>query len=159
MKILNSPIMDNPKVYLWGAKNLHKASKHPAYKYKGYLEALADVASNPKWFDKLKELMKEKSAADVIIYGENELSSTLFRLFKTNGVNVRYILARDFVKCNCETDTENMKKVSLNDYESSKNDFIIISNFEVRNLIERDLYFNNYNGNLFDIAELNNRFK
>ncbi len=156
MEILNSPIMDNPKVYLWGAKNLHKPSLHPAYKYKGYLKAVTDMFTIPNWDEKFKQLMKDKNADDVIIYGENEITDVIYEHLKKIGISARFNLARDFNCCECQS---NLKKVSIKDYKSNENDFVLITNYDVRNLIERDLYFNEFKGYLCDIDELNQKFK
>lgn len=156
MDILNSPILDNPKVFLWGAKNIHKPSLHPAYKYKDYLNVVSQMLTIDNYNNKLKDFIEENNAKDVIVYGDNELSHTLCTVLKNNGIEVRYILARDFNCCDCEAEIE---KKSLKDYIPNENDFVLISNYQVRNLIERDLYFNNFNGKLYDIAEVNEIIK
>lgn len=156
MEMLNDPIFDNPKVYLWGAKNTHKPSVHPAYRYKDYLNIVSQMLTTENYIDKIKTFIEEKGAKDVIVYGDNELSHTICTILRSNGISVRYILARDFDCCECSAEFE---KMSLKDYVSSENDFIIISNYQVRNLIERDLYFNKFNGKLFDIAEINEIIK
>lgn len=156
MEMLNDPIFDNPKVYLWGAKNTHKPSVHPAYRYRDYLNIVSQMLITENYIDKLKVFIEEKEAKDVIVYGDNELSHTICTILRSNGISVRYILARDFDCCECSAEFE---KMSLKDYVSSENDFIIISNYQVRNLIERDLYFNKFNGKLFDIAEINEIIK
>lgn len=156
MELLNSPILDNPKVFLWGAKNTHKPSLHPAYKYKDYLNIASQMLSIDNYINKLKAFIEQNNAKDVIIYGDNELSQIICEVFKNNGIKVRYILARDFQSCDCETGVE---KKSLKDYTSDENDFVLISNYQVRNLIERDLYFNNFKGKLYDVAEVNEIIK
>ena len=157
MAILNSPeVCENPKVYLWGAKNLHKKAKHPAYKYQDYLNEASKLFMNQDWFEKLKALMKEKGAEDIIIYGENELSNILYNSLNKNSIPVRFILGRDLGCCDC---CDGIEKCKIADYKSRENDFVVISNFDVRDKIERDLYFNKFNGYLCDIRELNERFK
>lgn len=157
MAILNSPeVCENPKVYLWGAKNLHKKAKHPAYKYQDYLNEASKLFMNQDWFEKLKALMKEKGTEDIIIYGENELSNILYNSLTKNSIPVRFILGRDLGCCDC---CDGIEKCKIADYKSRENDFVVISNFDVRDKIERDLYFNKFNGYLCDIRELNERFK
>lgn len=152
LEILNDPILSHSKVYLWGARNLHEAKLHPAYKYRDLLKIAKELLTISDVGKKLEKLIKCRGQVNsFIIYGDNDLSRIIYKIMKDTNIKVKCILARDFVK---QDEGENdIPFETLMDYSFSDNDLILISNYFDRNFIERDLSLKNFNGQLLDILE------
>lgn len=151
LEILNNPVLDHPKIYLWGARNIHEAKPHPAYKYRELLKIAKELLMLPDPGNALGSFIKSKGSTDVIVYGDNDLAHIICRVLFNTDIKVKYILARDF---SYEAgDESRILTKKLIDYSPSECDIILVSNYYDKPFIERDLSFKNFNGQLLDIQE------
>lgn len=150
LNILNNPILDHPKVYLWGAKNLHKAKLHPAYKYRDLLRIAKELMLiSDAGRKQLADIVKNNN---LIVYGDNELSYIICKVLEDSGSKVQCIMARDF---SCESNAPHgIRMENFWEYSPSANDILLISNYYDRKYIERDLTLKKFNGQLLDIEEV-----
>lgn len=159
LKILENPILENPKVYMWGAKNLHENKPHPAYKYKELLEVARQLNVMDNIRERLEDEIKKLGYKEIIIYGDNELTDIILSILSKGEISVKCILARDMRACSDKMSEQRDKAdgisiVKLDSYEFCDNELILISNFADRKFIERDLSFKGYKGKITDIKEL-----
>ena len=153
LKVLEAPILKDPRVYLWGGvTNTHVPKKHPAYKYKDMLDMVKTLMKIDNVADRIAAYLSDKGADEIIIYGDTALAYVIGSMLKDSDIRVKCILARD--RSDCEQTDEALRVESFWEYELTDNDFILISNYLDRKYIERDLALKNYKGNLMDIREI-----
>jgi hypothetical protein len=142
-------LQDNPKVFFWGAGNLHPAQPHPAYRYKEYLELLSDVMGIPDLDDRLKAYFRKNKIEKLYIYGDMEISSIIYRLL-SNCVEIGNFIARD----KSRDEICGKKVICLCDYKPGKDDVVLVLNYHFFNNIKRDFDFKGFEGKLLRLDKL-----
>lgn len=157
LEIMKNPIIDNPKVYLWGSRNLHKEMQHPAYAYKLMLAKIENYMKNDRNGEKFNKYLEDKIQKDndvrIYIYGDNPLSTYFYNQVNTNNSKNVSLMARDI---------DLVKKFEIVDfktYEPRSDDTILISDEEKREYIVRDLHLKKFEGEIILLSEVLNAFE
>lgn len=141
LEMIEAPILNDERVFFWGAKNLHKEQEHPAYRYKEYLTIVTKLLEMEDSEEKIKNYFEKLNASSIYIYGDTELSIILCRILD-KAVPVRSFIARD-------TDKESIcgkPVLRLCEYESEKEDVVLVLNYHFFKNIKRDLDFRGFKG-------------
>ena len=149
--IQDSYLQNNDKVFFWGAGNLHPAQPHPAYRYKEYLNLVADLMELEDLEDRLRKYFKDRGIDKIYIYGDMELSSVMYLLF-CRVVSVEAFIARDI----CRTEICGRPVIRMCDYQSQAKDTVIVLNYQFYQNIMRDMNFNGFMGNAISLLDLKN---
>lgn len=150
MRVLKDPILENPKVYFWGAKNLHKDRPHPAYIYKEHMALAARLIENADAPQKLGNYLKKLEAASVYIYGDMDLGTVLSPILLKSKLDFKGVVARDICRKTCY----GKPIIPLCDYKPNSNDIFLILNYDFMETIQRDLCFKGVTGKLLSAKEV-----
>ena len=150
-EMMQAPILQDKRVYFWGAKNLHKAQEHPAYRYKEYLGIVEKLLVMEGAEDRIKAFLDKYTDASLYIYGDTEMSSIVCTILdKLHPVQA--FIARDTNK-----DSICGKKViRTSQYQSAENHVVLVLNYHFFANIKRDLEFANFKGKLLRLDEMVN---
>ncbi len=147
-QMMDSPILNDKRVYLWGAKNIHKAMRHPAYVYEDMIMAQNKLIANENdLVNKIREHVDELESSSITFYGDNMITETVVSLLKNKfAIN---IVARDF--CRKEINGVEVKPFCKENVMSNAE--IVVLNFDKFCYIKRDLDFMGYKGRLLTLPE------
>ena len=148
LEMRKDPILKDERVYFWGADNLHEEREHPAYRYKEYLAIITKLFGMEDAEERIRSFFEKIHASSVYIYGDTELSPIICRILD-KAVPVRAFIARD-------TDKESIcgkPMICLREYESGKDDVVLVLNYHFFKNIKRDLDFIGFNGTLVRLDE------
>ena len=152
LQMIEDPYLkDNDKVYFWGAKNLHPAQPHPAYRYKEYLELIARLMSVDDIEDKIRDYCINKNIMDMYIYGDMEISPIVYKILYRL-VDLKGFIARDKIN----EDICGLKVVAMRDYSHKSTDNILVLNYQFFTNIKRDFDFKGFDGQLIKLDEMVN---
>ena len=150
LNMMEHPALKNPKVYFWGAKNLHPAQKHPAYLYKEIADYLNWILLTDDAGVRLSNLIQKQGLKNIIIYGENQLTEPIIRLLQDNHVEIKMIMAKYPEK----EKILGMRVMKFSDYKKSDEDLIFVMNYDKLDYIKRDFEFINFNGEIIRIDKM-----
>ncbi len=147
-EMMKAPILNDERVYFWGAKNLHKEQDHPAYRYKEYLGIVDKLLGMEDAEAKIKSFFEKYNTDSVYIYGDTELSKMICRILDKS-ISVNAFIARD-------TDKESIcgkQVIRLGEYKSKEEDVVFVLNYHFFTNIKRDLEFAGFKGKLVRLDE------
>ena len=150
LKMLQDPILQNPKVYFWGANNLHKSRLHPAYIYKDHLAMAAKMLEINEAPQMLEAYLKKRNISSLYIYGDMDLGTVLYQVLVKSKVKVKGFVARDI----CKQKRCGISVIGLCDYTGNEEDTFVVLNYDFMETIERDLRFNGFTGQLISMKEI-----
>ena len=150
LTMLDDPIMDDPRIFKWGARNLHEAKRHPAYIYKEYVEIIDKLLNDELMVESVLQRLKAEGASSVYLYGDCELSTVFAKVFKEAGSPVKGIIARDI----CNKSRGGISIQRLCDYKPNIKDAFIVMNYDFIREITRDLHFMGFSGKIYSAREL-----
>lgn len=150
LEVIDDPILNDERIYNWTAFNIHPKAKHPAYRYKEYLELLKEIFHQESFGVGLEKRLEDKGIYEVILYGENELTEVICDILVQSKINLRFVLARDIDCCS----EKNYELCQLANYNPKDNDVIIVTNFMDIYYVKRDLGAMGFNGKCITIKEL-----
>ena len=147
-KMMDDPIMDDPHVYLWGARNIHKPMRHPAYVYEDMLNAQNKLIGNySRLEDVVAKHLRNKGISSLTFYGDNIITDSIVNLlgniFKIN------IIARDA----CRERVGNVDILPFCKDNVIDKAEIVILNFDKFSYIKRDLDFMQYEGEVLALPD------
>jgi MoaA/NifB/PqqE/SkfB family radical SAM enzyme len=150
LEMMEDPVINDPHVFLWGARNLHEDSKHPAYRYKDYMEMTAKLMNIPDAGMRLSEILHDMGIKDVFLYGDIEFSPVFYRTLAQENIHIKGFIARDIE----HDDICGIKVKQLCDSKPEPGDAVIILNYHFIRNIERDFSFYNISEKLIGVDEL-----
>lgn len=150
LKTMENTLLENPKVYLWGAKNLHPAQKHPAYIYKDIADYLNWIFVTENAGVKISEYIRKQGFENIVIYGENQLTEPIVKILLSKDIKIKSIIAKYPMK----EDVLGMKVLCLADYSMSDGDTVIVMNYDKLDYIKRDFEFLGFNGEVISIEKM-----
>lgn len=148
MEVLKHPYLQHEKVYFWGAKNLHPAVPHPAYKYLEQLDIVTKCMEDTEIKGKLKKYFDERNIKSLYIYGDEKLSSFLYNLL-SNVSDIKGFIARDI----CRNDICGVQVKCIWDYVPSEEDNMLIINYKYFDVIRKDFDVIGFKGKLIPLDE------
>ena len=152
LEMIRDPYLrNNDKIFFWGAGNLHPAQPHPAYRYKEYLELVSELMSLDDIEGRIKKFFDDRQINTIYIYGDMELSSVMYLLFR-KAIAVEAFIARDV----CRTQICGKPVIRLCDYQSADTDTIVILNYPFYKNIMRDFRFRGFQGNAINLLDFKN---
>lgn len=149
LDMMKDPVLNDSRVYFWGAKNLHEAQDHPAYRNKEYLQLIAQMLETEDVGNKIKQYFEKQKLAKFYIYGDMELSPIICRIFE-KAIPVQGFIARD-------TNKESIcgkPIIRMCDYQSQEGDVVLVLNYQFFNNIKRDFDFSEFKGTLIRLDEM-----
>ncbi len=148
-KVMHDPILNNSRVFLWGARNEHEAARHPAYWQEEMAKCLAKFVMMKDRGAIIKQWMVRNHAERLILYGENVLTAPVVKMLKDKipiaAVMAKYperenILGIPVVSCA----VENLEG----------GDAVLVLNFDKMKYIKRDFDYMGWNGNMMALNDL-----
>lgn len=149
MEILQDPVFDDPRVFLWGARNEHLAAKHPAYVYETFASCLHILAIMDDFGKLFQGYLAQIEAKDFVLYGENLLTEPVIKKLQGE-VHIPSVMAKEPqrqtvagipVQAFC---AENIAPV----------DTVIVLNFDKIQFIQRDFAFVGFKGKIVSFADI-----
>ena len=150
LQMLDNPILDNPRVFFWGAHNLHESRKHPAYVYKEYAEMIDKLLWDSSVAKDIEEKLLAQNIKSVYLYGDTEVTPVFDYALKNTSIHIDGIIAR---YCFHE-ENRGLGIIPFEEYRPSSNDVIIIMNYVYVREITRDLHFKGFDGKIMLLTEL-----
>lgn len=135
-EVMRNPILDDPHVFLWGARNEHEAARHPAYWQEKMAKCLAKLVMMDDCAESIKQWMEKNNAARLILYGENVLTAPIVKLLKDTIPCVR-VMAKYPV---CD-EIEGVPVVAFAKDNFIGGDAVLVLNFDKMEYIQRDFSF------------------
>ena len=148
LEIMNQPIMNHEKVFLWGAKNLHETAKHPAYRYEDLLKAVAKIIDTPDIGERINKFLAEQKKRRIIVYGETMITASVVKLLK-GLTDIKCIMA--LAPCRKEIAGVKVKPFCTDDIDAE--DCVVVLNTDKIKQIRRDFDFNGYEDCLYTLDE------
>ncbi len=149
LEMMKDPIIENPKVYLWGARNLHLAVKHPAYRYKNLLDIIEKYCGvedvNQKYNRVISNYLHKSDSKRLFLYGDNAISKFFYSQLDRENKGHIVIMARDLRK------TADRSIEEFADYKPLKGDVIVVTEEYNIKYIQRDLSLKEFEGDLITI--------
>lgn len=146
--MMNSPILDDKRVFLWGARNIHQAIRHPAYIFEDMLRAQNKMITNRgKLCKKIRERIEKLGSSSLTFYGDNLITDSVVSLLKDE-FHID-IVARDF--CRDKVDGIDIVEFCKDNIMSKPE--IVVLNFDKYNYVKRDLDFMRYGGDVCTLPE------
>lgn len=146
--VMNSPLMNDSRIYLWGAKNIHEAMRHPAYVFEDMLKIQNKLIANlNRLYDVIMSHINRIDASSLTFYGDNIITDSIVSLlsdkFKIN------LIARDSNRFKVgNVDILPLCKENLIDKPE-----IVILNFDKFCYVKRDLDFMQYDGDILTLPD------
>ncbi len=148
LEMMKSPVLDDPRVFFWGGKNLHPSAAHPAYRYKEYLEIVNRISVMDDFQERTKLYFEKKGVSELYLYGDMELTSFVCERLKGTAL-VRGIVARDI--CNQKICGNNV--IRLKDFDMNEPAWVMVLNYKYFDLVQRDFRFNSFAGTLISLKD------
>lgn len=150
LEMLDHPVLKDPRIFYWGAHNLHTEREHPAYLYKEHMRIVEMLLDRQDVAQALQKCLHEKGVSTLYIYGDMELASVLYRVLSKTDIELKGFMARDIVK----GERCGQKVKCLHDYEPQDADAVLVLNDAYMEEITRDFHFQGFYGRLLPINEL-----
>lgn len=132
-EVLSHPYLKNPKVFMWGADNIHKDRKHPYIKYRSYYEFCMDMLNSNVTKKDISSIINK--VGKCAIYGAGTMGKFLYEFIDDDAKkNIeffidRYTREREFggktIKRLFGTDLSQIDTIivtSVKDFDDIKND-------------------------------------
>lgn len=150
LEMLNNPALQDPRIYFWGARNLHENRPHPAYVYKEHMEITERLLNCREASRLLQEKLHQMNVTKLYIYGDMELATVLYHILAETDIVIKGFLARDvYSKSRCGQSVQRMC-----DYVPDNSDAMLILNYNFMNQITKDFHFMGFFGQLISVREL-----
>lgn len=150
LKMLENPELSNPRIFYWGAKNLHESKRHPAYIYKDYMDIVDAISKDKSILERKLANVPDINSKDIYIYGDTELTSVFADVLKITQYGIAGIVARDFE----HDEIAGIKVRKLCDYTPNNDDLFIVMNYLNYREIARDLHFKGFEGAIMSVKSL-----
>ena len=147
LEVMNHPILNHEKVYLWGARNLHEPVRHPAYRYEDLLKAIAKLVECDDISEKITKFLTDIGKKNVLLYGETMLTATAAKLLKDNA-NVKIMALNP---CSKEISGITVQPFCVDCI--ADDDCVVVLNTDKMMQINRDFSFNGYKDYLYKFDE------
>ena len=150
LQMLEDPILKDPRVFYWGAHNLHESRRHPAYRYQEYAEILDRFFVGEGFGEKVENQLLSQKMDEVYLYGDTEMTAAFIHILRNTKIRIKGLIARDM---------KNKEKCGLRiqplcEYKPSDHDVVIIMNYPYADKVLRDLHFQGFQGRTVQIDEL-----
>lgn len=150
LKMLEAPVLKNPKIYYWGAHNLHKERMHPMSIYKEHMNIAGRLLENKDLVKMLQDRLHSLNIQSLYIYGDMELGVVLYQILMDTDIVVKGFLARDI-----QTELRCGQKVKyLRDYKPDNNDTMLVLNYDFIEQIKKDFHFMGFYGKIISVKDL-----
>lgn len=149
LAMMKAPILEDPRVYFWGGRNLHLSKEHPAYRYREYLDIVTNILEKPDAVERIKAYLETNGISRIYLYGDMELSAFFYQIL-SKCVEVEGFIARDI----CRTEICGVKVKHIRDYVANPSDTIIVLNYLYFELVQRDFNFMHYEGKILSIRTM-----
>lgn len=149
-KILENPILKDPRVYWWDGYNVHEAKQHPAHKSDYIAQMLLKFFYAADYKEKLVKLIKSKNYGNVAVYGAGDVGKVLCTVLSDTEVRPQLVIDKYRKEENfCGIDMINFFK-----FHAYEIDTIIVTPVYYMMTIKQDLKKLGFRGNIINIMDL-----
>lgn len=150
LKMMQDPILEDKRVFFWGAHNLHESKAHPAYRYRDFLNMGTQLLTDDAVAKRLKDYFANMGQDEVYVYGDIDFSELFIAALKKAGIGIKGIIARDIKR----KEISGIPVTCLCDYKPENSDAVVVLAYYFFRQIKRDFGFYGHTCNLIRLDEL-----
>jgi len=148
LEMMKSPVLDDPRVFFWGGRNLHPGALHPAYRYQEYLDIVNRISVMEDFQEWVRRYFEKRNVSGLYLYGDMELSAFICEQLK-EAVPVKGIVARDI----CHENICGYKVMQFREFDMRKPEWVMVLNYRYFDQVQRDFQFQSFEGTLISLKD------
>lgn len=156
LKVMQDPILQNPKVFDWTSENHDRLPKlHPAVYNESYTDVYRKLMLQENWKELLKNKLDNMDVKSIAIYGAWSYGELCYELLsQIPDICIKYFIDKYKGSTGNELCCEKPVKGTWQGYTFEEVDLIIISVVSLRQEVENDLRKSGFLGKILSLGEL-----